>query len=133
MLNELFALIAFEWDDKQGFFTKVNCSYSEQTFAYLFTCQFNIENYHIDLYRQFNIDLPEHIQRSVEKRQAEFLAGRYAANVVLHQLGFHSYIIHSGKKQRASVAPRDYCVNIAYRFPRYVYSCTIKQYKVPRH
>jgi enterobactin synthetase component D len=99
MLNELFAPIAFEWDDKQGFFTKVNCSYSEQTSAYLFTCQFNIENYHIDLYRQFNIDLPEHIQRSVEKRQAEFLAGRYAANVVLNKLGFHSYIIRSGKNR----------------------------------
>jgi 4'-phosphopantetheinyl transferase EntD len=61
--------------------------------AYLF----NVEHYHQYLFQQFDIHLPQAIQSSVVKRQAEYLAGRYAARGALRSLGLQGKYIPSGK------------------------------------
>ncbi len=44
---------------------------------YLSFCYFNIKNFDTSLYSSYGIDFPDEIKRSVNKRQAEFFAGRY--------------------------------------------------------
>lgn len=46
-------------------------------------CHYNIEHFSSVLFQEMQITYPETIQRSVNKRQAEFLAGRYCARQVL--------------------------------------------------
>ncbi len=50
------------------------------------SCQFAPSSYADSLYRQFNIPFPESLLKSVTKRRAEFLAGRYCAGQALQQL-----------------------------------------------
>lgn len=57
-----------------------------------YSCQFDLANYHPKLYPQFEVSMPLSIQNSVDKRQAEFLAGRYAAQKVLKKLRVESGI-----------------------------------------
>ena len=45
----------------------------------IITCDYNLLYYGEELFQEFGIAFPECIQSSVLKRQAEFLAGRFAA------------------------------------------------------
>jgi enterobactin synthetase component D len=45
----------------------------------VFSCEFYLRHYNNGLFKKLNIVLPQEIANSVKKRQAEFLAGRYAA------------------------------------------------------
>ncbi len=53
--------------------------------------KYSIEHYHPDLYSIYNIRCPAHIGRSVEKRQADYLAGRLCADFCLRDLGYHQF------------------------------------------
>jgi len=52
----------------------------------LMSCDFDIKHYQSSLFDQFDIYFPSSIQASVIKRQAEFLAGRYAARMAILQI-----------------------------------------------
>ena len=58
---------------------------------------FSTQYYDSRLYQQFNVHFPTAIQHSVLKRQAGYLAGRYAAGVALKSLGIAHTNIASGK------------------------------------
>jgi len=58
---------------------------------------FNVVNYNSSLFEHFNIHFPDAIKYSVLKRQAEYLAGRYAARCALHHLGIEVKDIATGK------------------------------------
>ena len=62
--------------------------------------RFHIERYGAALFTQHGIDLPAHIRNSVEKRQAEFLAGRLCAQVILaaHGIERHGVAIGSHRE-----------------------------------
>ncbi|UUA73399.1 4'-phosphopantetheinyl transferase family protein [Cellvibrio sp. QJXJ] len=47
---------------------------------------FNLSRYSDSLYRQLNVYFPEKMNRSVSKRRAEFLAGRYASRLAIEKL-----------------------------------------------
>ncbi|QIL91041.1 4'-phosphopantetheinyl transferase superfamily protein [Microbulbifer sp. SH-1] len=49
-------------------------------------CEFDSAGYQATLYAELGIAMPEAIARSVPKRQAEFLAGRYVARLALQDL-----------------------------------------------
>ncbi|WP_082859190.1 4'-phosphopantetheinyl transferase [Microbulbifer sp. Q7] len=49
-------------------------------------CAFDTDRYQPGLFTELSIAMPESIARSVPKRQAEFLAGRYAASLALQYL-----------------------------------------------
>ncbi|MFT6835424.1 MAG: enterobactin synthetase component D [Francisellaceae bacterium] len=53
---------------------------------HLTSYHFNLSNYKESLYQTLNIHCPQSIQKSVIKRQAEYLAGRYATSMVFQPL-----------------------------------------------
>ncbi|WGL15716.1 4'-phosphopantetheinyl transferase superfamily protein [Microbulbifer bruguierae] len=68
------------------FIGKVHSVVDERTGVRLVTCEFTLANYQPVLYSELGIVMPESIARAVPKRQAEFLAGRYAAAMALQHL-----------------------------------------------
>lgn len=48
--------------------------------------QFHVDTYHPALFTEHGITLPDEIKRSVPKRQAEFLAGRFSALQAIHEI-----------------------------------------------
>lgn len=62
-------------------------------------CLFDKSYFDLDIFRCFNIDLPIGIQKSVTKRQAEFLAGRIMAQQTLAQLGSETLSVAIGKNR----------------------------------
>lgn len=53
-------------------------------------CEYDVEYYDIGLYRKYNIEIPQSIISASQKRQAEFLAGRYAAIAALNAMGVYT-------------------------------------------
>lgn len=64
---------------------------------YIYSCQFDINYYHADLFKQLNILYPLHINQACVKRQAEYLAGRYAASLALKHLCITGFDVLTGK------------------------------------
>lgn len=65
----------------------------------LYDCGFDFSQYNPKLFKEFDIYFPLQIQRSAIKRQAEFLAGRYAAQQAILNIPLNSVkapIIHIG-------------------------------------
>ena len=73
-------------DDRQ-FIGKVYSELHSGTGVRLVSCEFDVASYQPGLFAELGIARPESIARSVPKRQAEFLAGRYAAALALQHLG----------------------------------------------
>ena len=65
--------------------------------VYLCACKFDVNEYSQELYEQLGIYLPEKIKSASIKRQAEFLAGRYAAAMSLRLLGYECNSIPVGE------------------------------------
>lgn len=53
----------------------------------LIGCNFDLSGYDSNLFKGLNIQNPESIKKSVPKRQAEYLAGRFMAQKALEKLG----------------------------------------------
>jgi enterobactin synthetase component D len=53
----------------------------------LVMCRYKLSNFSPELYTRYRIDIPDEILKSVIKRQADFLAGRIAANRALRASG----------------------------------------------
>ncbi len=63
----------------------------------LFRCDYNNTHYRRDLFGIVDITFPSSLNKAVVKRQAEYLAGRYAARLTLRKLGVHHSDIPVGK------------------------------------
>jgi len=63
----------------------------------LYYCEFNLSAYKNKYFNLLNIEFPNSMVRSVCKRRAEFLAGRYCARQSLKRLGIYDYQISIGK------------------------------------
>jgi len=60
--------------------------------VFLIDCNFDLEFFDVSLFGKLSISYPHTIKRSVPKRQAEFLAGRYAALHALKLLGLDTQL-----------------------------------------
>ena len=74
---------------------------------------FSIARFDKSLFEQFGIASPAELNRAVDKRQAEFLAGRYAARQVLQTLGYCDIQIPVGQ-HRSPVWPEDIVASITH-------------------
>ncbi|WP_299594727.1 4'-phosphopantetheinyl transferase [uncultured Microbulbifer sp.] len=71
---------------ENAFIGRVHSEAHEKTGARLVSCEFDSANYQPALYRELGVSMPDSIARSVPRRQAEFLAGRYVAAQALRDL-----------------------------------------------
>ena len=62
----------------------------------VFSCHYTNTRYTQRLFDEFDIYFPDSLQRSVVKRQAEYLAGRYAAKLALAALGVENTTVPTG-------------------------------------
>jgi len=81
--------------------------------AKLISCDFDITKYHSGLFSIYGIYMPLSIQKSVIKRQAEFLAGRYVAKRALALLGINNREIGIGEN-RSPIWPTSVCASISH-------------------
>ncbi|WP_347901516.1 4'-phosphopantetheinyl transferase superfamily protein [Pseudomonas purpurea] len=79
----------------------------------LLSTRFNPSHLAIDDFQRSAVERPASIQRSVAKRQAEFLAGRVCARAALQQLEQLNYIPAIGE-DRAPVWPAHICGSITH-------------------
>ncbi|TQV87405.1 4'-phosphopantetheinyl transferase family protein [Aliikangiella coralliicola] len=70
-----------------------------------YCCEFDKEHFHENLFHQLGIQRPSALNKAVVKRQAEFLAGRYAAATALGKLGINATHIPIGN-HRSPVWPK---------------------------
>lgn len=99
--------------DNSQFINKFNLAIREVEHLTLESYSFNLVNYNRSLFERFNIHFPEEIKSSVLKRQAEYLAGRYAARCALHNLGIEAKVIATGK-HRSPVWPTGISASITH-------------------
>ncbi|MBE0457793.1 4'-phosphopantetheinyl transferase family protein [Pseudoalteromonas prydzensis] len=91
-----------------NFVHSVECWSHEKLSITLVTCKFDVKQYTPELFATLGIYFPDQIKRSVYKRQAEFLAGRFAAKYALLNQGIQQEnlpIIHIGL-HRAPIWPK---------------------------
>ncbi|MGD8108886.1 4'-phosphopantetheinyl transferase family protein [Vibrio sp. TRT 17S01] len=67
---------------------------------YLVDLSYDINEYSESMFMLFGIDMPAAIQKSVRKRQAEFLAGRIAASIGLSSIGRDKTQVTIGKDRQ---------------------------------
>ncbi|AUH02319.1 4'-phosphopantetheinyl transferase [Prodigiosinella confusarubida] len=60
-------------------------------------CYFYLPAYRDDMFFLAGIPLTAEMERSVPKRRAEFLAGRYLAKQVLERLGISDFVLQNGR------------------------------------
>lgn len=78
---------------------------SKRTYpGYCARCHFDVAAYHEGLFLHTGIAMPAEVRRSVPKRQAEYLAGRYLAKNVLARFNIHGHVLASSA-DRAPVWP----------------------------
>lgn len=65
-------------------------------------CEYNTEYFHIGLFQEYDIKLPRLIIHASYKRQAEFLAGRYAAKNALNAMGIRCCQVPISKNRSPS-------------------------------
>ena len=75
--------------------------------------EFNIKHYQALFFADFNIALPQSILKSVNKRQAEFFAGRYAASFTFKKLNVPCKEIAIGE-HRAPIFPNNTSASITH-------------------
>lgn len=75
--------------------------------------EYNIDSYNPSLFDSFNILAPVELKKSVHKRQAEFLAGRYTARLGLRAFNVADDFIVSSKN-RAPIWPIDMVGSISH-------------------
>lgn len=82
-------------------------------YIHLIGYHFNLSNYKKSLYQSLNIHCPQSIQKSVIKRQAEYLAGRFAASIILQRLHIPICNIPIGKN-RSPIWPQGIVASISH-------------------
>ena len=61
----------------------------------IYSCHYDITLFHVGLFEQYGILYPECIKNAVDKRQSDYLAGRYSAKLALRKLGITAFDILS--------------------------------------
>lgn len=79
----------------------------------IYQCTFNLEYFDSYLFTSFGIERPLQIEKSVNKRQSEFLAGRYCCARALEIMGIQQFTIVSGK-DRCPIWPEGICGSITH-------------------
>lgn len=69
-----------------------------------YQCDFSLEKFSLPAFQQLAISMPDSLRSAVSKRQAEFLAGRYLAKIILTQMSLPQVEIAIGHN-RAPVWP----------------------------
>jgi enterobactin synthetase component D len=72
---------------------------SDTTNTSCFICRFDPYYYTADLFQHYKIHFPSSIESSVNKRQAEYLAGRRCAQLALRAHGYDGFPVLSGEKR----------------------------------
>lgn len=80
---------------------------------YYSVCQFERSNFSTSLLQQLHIQPYPDLNRAVPKRQAEFVAGRYAAKLILEQMGWQGAQVGVGS-DRCPVWPNDVVGSISH-------------------
>lgn len=86
---------------------------------------YNVSYYSGELFQQFGISFPDFIKSSVIKRQAEYLAGRYAARSVLESKGFNMCNVGTGIN-RSPVWPQGISASITHTDTRAICAASDK-------
>lgn len=84
--------------------------------VYLFSCDYSVLAYQQEFFDLFSVAFPGDLARAVPKRQAEFLAGRYAAREAMRCSGIdanHPETVHVGP-QRSPIWPSEYIGSITH-------------------
>lgn len=76
-------------------------------------CRFNSAAYNDALYDHVAVPLSPELARSVPKRRAEFLAGRYLARHVLDKLGIADFTLNSAQ-DRSPLWPANVCGSLSH-------------------
>lgn len=92
----------------------------------LFSCDYFLSNYQHFLFETYNILCPDTIQRSVAKRQAEYLTGRYCAVQSLALFGITVADIPIGK-HRNPIWPEGVCGSITHTYNKGVAVCAFNK------
>lgn len=100
-------------EDEPLFLSEFNFTIPSVKHLTLVSYNFNVVNYSYNLFEQFEIHFPEVIKSSVLKRQAEYLAGRYAARCALDNLGVKVKNIATGK-HRSPIWPAGISASITH-------------------
>jgi enterobactin synthetase component D len=79
----------------------------------VFKCDFDVSAFKSILYKEFGIHYPENIKGAVNKRQSEFLAGRYCAKQALEQYNICNYTLFA-LENRAPSWPKGYVGSITH-------------------
>lgn len=108
-------------DNKTKDFIK-RVSHNQQLRMHSVEVEFNQQAYSNDLFDVLNVSRPDSIIASVEKRQSEFLAGRYAAQLALIKLGIVQFDVNIGP-QRNPIWPTEIMGSISHTTDRAI--CTV--------
>ena len=79
----------------------------------LFATDFILQNYHDTLYQELDITLPLEIKSAVNKRKAEYLAGRYVATQALRSIGVNALEVPTGL-HRSPIFPQSVVASITH-------------------
>ena len=71
----------------------------------VYQCDFDVNGYYPELFQELSIIFPKALSKAVNKRQSEYLAGRYVAHYALSKLGIDVYDIPS-RKDRSPTWPK---------------------------
>lgn len=66
---------------------KLESKEKEPNNIYIYSCNFNMNDFTRSLFSELQVYFPDELKNSVNKRQAEFLAGRYSAKQALYHSG----------------------------------------------
>lgn len=78
------------------------------------SCQFDLSLYTDDMFEEYGIARPEKLNKAIEKRKAEYIAGRYCAHQSLTQLSGHSPVAIDNTEDRSPVWPEGYVGSITH-------------------
>lgn len=67
--------------------------------VHIYQCAFSIADYHNDLFVQLGVPWADNLERAVDKRKSEFLAGRFCAKQALAALDVHNFAVVAGKNR----------------------------------
>ena len=79
-----------ELNGSDGFISLQSTSFAKRFSVHFCCCHYSQAGFHPNLYERFEIERPTDIKHSVRSRQAEYLAGRYAAKRALAKLGLEN-------------------------------------------
>lgn len=75
------------------------CEHLAKYHLVLASCEYNLEVFKDSLFSTFNVAFPLSLSRAVDKRKAEFLAGRVCASHAMERIGFAPVTVEIGEQR----------------------------------